>query len=302
MKKFLIVLLALVLALSFMACDSGEDQDPVLSTDRAGLEFEEVDSTDSIVSLAPAITEILVDMGYGDNLVATDGPHSQGQEGVPQDIVFMDMMAPDIEQLIALDPDLVFASNITIAGGDDPLKPLKDQGISVVYIPSSDSIEGIYNDILFVGQVLKDQEAGQEIVDDMKEQIEEIKGRNSDKESLRVFFEIAAAPEIYSFGSGVFLNEMLEILGFENILADNEGWMGVSEEIILDENPQVIFTNITYIENPVEEILSRNGWDTIEAVENQDVYHIDNDSSSLPNHNIVKGLLEMEEAVRDNEN
>lgn len=299
MKKFLVILLALALSLSLIACNSGANEDePEVLLDRAGLEYHKVESTDSIVSLSPAITDILLDMGYGDNLVAVDGPHSQSREGVPQDIVFLDMMTPDVEQLIALEPDLIFANTMSFGGGDDPLKAVKDQGISVVYLPSSDSIEEIYKDILFVGEVLDDEESSESIVEDMKADIAEITERNKDKEKISVLFEIAAAPEIYSFGKGVFINEMLEILGFENILADNDSWMSVSEELVLDKNPHVIFTNVEYIEDPVEEILSRDGWDSIRAVSEKSVYKIDNDSTSLANHKIVKGLLEMEEAVR----
>lgn len=309
MKKFLSVLLVVLLSLSLVACGSGvdevEEQEQVEETpsaavtvDRAGLDFKEVESTESIVSLTPVVTELLLDMGYGDNLVAVDGPQSQSREGVPQDIVYLDMMAPDVEQLIALDPDVIFASTMSFAGGDDPLQAVKDAGISVVNIPASNSIDEIYEDILFIGQVLKEEEASQKIVDDMKEQIEEIRERNKDEDKLTAYFEIAAAPDMYSFGTGTFLNEMMEILGLENILADNEGWMSVSEEVILDKNPDVIFTNVTYIEDSVGEILSRDGWDSVSAVSNEDVYLIDENSSSLSNHNIVKALLEMEEAVR----
>src|SRR5699024_8425015 len=120
---------------------------------------QKVESTESIASLAPSITEVLVDMGYGDNLVAVDGPESENKEGVPEDIVFMDLMNPDVEQLIALQPDVVFASSMSIGGGEDPLQAVKDEGIPVVYIPSSESIEEVYKDILFIGEVLDDEEA-----------------------------------------------------------------------------------------------------------------------------------------------
>lgn len=307
MKKFLLVLLALVLSISLIACgaDSGEDlvengasEESEITVDRAGLEFKKVESTDSIVSLAPSITEVLVEMGYGDNLVAVDGPESQNREGVPQDILYLDLMAPDVEQLIALQPDVIFATMMSMGGGDDPLQAVKDQGISVVYIPSSESIEEIYNDIIFIGQVLNDEEKSQQIVDEMKLQIEEIEERNEGTEGKTAYFEIAAAPDMYSFGTGTFLNEMMEILGLENVLADNESWMSVSEEIILDRNPDIIFTNVTYIEDSAGEILSRDGWDSISAVSQGDVYYIDNSGSSLPNHNIIKALLEMEEAIK----
>lgn len=320
MKRILLVLLALVLSVSLIACGSAndepvenpateseevsedveevEDEESILTVDRAGLEFEEVTSTESIISLAPSVTEILVDMGYGDKLVAVDGSESQNREGVPQDIVYMDLMAPDVEQIIALEPDVVFASLMSFGGGEDPLQTVKNEGISVVYIPSSESIDEIYEDIIFIGEILDDEEGSKQIVDDMKEQIEEIRERNADAETKTAYFEIAAAPDMYSFGSGTFLNEMMEILGLENILADNESWMSVSEEIILDKNPDIIFTNVTYIEDSVGEILSREGWESISAVANEEVYYIDNSASSLPNHNIIKALIEMEEAVR----
>ena len=112
-----------------------------------------------------------------------------------------------------------------------------------------------------------------------------------------VYFEIGAAPYIYSFGTGVFLNEMIEIIGAENALADQAGWISVSEEVIISKNPDVILTNVNYIEDPVQEIKSRSGWDAIKAVKEDRVYYIDNMASSLPNHNIVKALEEMIAAV-----
>lgn len=90
---------------------------------------------------------------------------------------------------------------------------------------------------------------------------------------------------------------MIEIIGATNVLASEEGWISVSEETAVAADPDVILTNVNYIENPVEEIKSRAGWENMKAIKNNDVYYIDNMSSSLPNHNIVKALEEMAKAV-----
>lgn len=58
-----------------------------------------------------------------------------------------------------------------------------------------------------------------------------------------VYFEIAAAPYAYSFGSKTFLNEMIELIGAENILASQEGWLSVDTESVIATNPDVIMTN-----------------------------------------------------------
>ena len=102
---------------------------------------------------------------------------------------------------------------------------------------------------------------------------------------------------MYSFGSGVFLNEMIELIGAENILADQEGWLRVEGETIAEANPDVILTNVNYLEDPVGEILSRSGWEGMSAIQNKQVYSIDNMSSSLGNQNIVKALDQMAKAV-----
>jgi len=267
------------------------------TTDPAGNAIVVPEKIEKIVSLAPSITEILIEMGYADKLVAVD-LQSKKLESLPEGLEYFELMSPDAERLVAMKPDIIYASTLSIGDGADVLSPLKEFGISVAYIPSSDSIDGIYKDIEFVAATLQNQAEGDRIVAEMRERIEEIRSLSetiTDKKT--VYFEISAAPYMYSFGKGVFLDEMIEIIGAENLLADQEGWISVSEELILSKNPQVILTNVNYIENPVEEIKERAGWDSVEAIKNGEIYYIDNMSSSLPNQNIVKALEEMLRAV-----
>src|SRR5690606_25784834 len=135
-------------------------------------------------------------------------------------------------------------------------------------------------------------------VDNMKEIIAEFKEiGDTITEKKTVYFEIGAAPYMYSFGKGVFLHEMLEIIGAVNALGDQESWISVSDEAVLAADPDVIITNVNYIENPVEEIKSRSGWENVKAIKNDEVYYVDNMKSSVPDHNIVIALEEMAKAV-----
>lgn len=303
MKKNLSIVLIFVLVVSMLtACTQGPEapetpEGPLSLTDPAGNEIVLPENVDRIMSLAPAITEIIMDIGHTDKIIAAD-TQSEGIEGLPEAIPYMDMMAPDVEQIIALDPDIILASTITIGGGDDPLAQLKDLGITVAYIPSSNSIDEIYRDISFVSSVLAEEEKGQELIDETQERIGEIKAIGDTIEDKKsVYFEIAAAPYLYSFGNGVFLHEMIEIVGANNALADQESWIPVAEEVVVAANPDIILTNVNYIEDPVEEIKARDGWQDLNAVKDNQVYYIDNSSSSLPNHNIVKALEQMAEAI-----
>ena len=102
---------------------------------------------------------------------------------------------------------------------------------------------------------------------------------------------------MYSFGNNVYLNEMIELIGAENILADQEGWITVEGETVAAANPDVIFTNVTYTDDPVQEILDRDGWAGISAIKNKSVYTVDNNASSQPNHNIIKAMRQMAEIL-----
>jgi len=185
-----------------------------------------------------------------------------------------------------------------LAEGNDPYKPIKDMGICVAYVPASISIEGIYEDILFLARSLGTDSKGADLVNSMISKIEEIEEKGKTIENKKtVYFELAESPNLYSFGTGVFLNEMIEIIGAENVLADHDMWISISEENVIASNPDVIITNVDYIENPVDEIKSRSGWENVKAVKSNQVYYVDNYATSHPNHNIIIGLDQMAKAV-----
>lgn len=265
--------------------------------DREGNDFVVMENVNKIISLAPSTTQILMDLGLEDKLVAVDTysqPMLVTNTGLPE----FDIMNPDAENLANLEADIIFATGMSMAKGDDPLKLLRDMGAVVTYIPTSKSIAEIKEDIMFIAEATGTKEQGQKLIDDMEEEINkysEIGQTITDKKS--VYFEIAAAPGMYSFGKEVFLNEMIELIGARNVLDDQIGWLPVEPESIVSANPDVILTNVNYIDNPVDEIKSRAGFSDVNAVKNNNVYSIDNNASTLANHNIVEAIKEIAEAV-----
>lgn len=265
--------------------------------DREGNDMKVPENVDSIISMAPSVTQTLISLGLEDKLVAVD-KYSLAIEGVNQDLPSFDIMAPDVESISALNPDIIFATGMSKSGGDDPFKAVTDLGVLMTYIPSATKLNDIKEDILFLGQVTHTSEKAEAIVSDMETNINEILDKiEDDQPEKTVYFEIAEAPNIVSFGSDTYLNEIIEMLGAKNIFADQQGWVSVSEESVLQENPDIIFTNISYIEDPVADIINRNGWDALDAVKKQQVFFIDNNASSLPNENVVIAIDQMAKAL-----
>ena len=294
MKK----ILALIMTLSIFVLSGCSSQTDRMVTDREGTEVNIPTKIEKIISTAPSNTEVLMALGLGDKLVAID-KYSTDIEGINTELPQIDFLNPDAETIIGLEPDIVIASGHNKTGSvEDPFKAISEAGIPVVYIPSSYSIDGIYKDIEFIADVVNEKSKGKEIVDDMKAQVEEIKAIGdtiTDKKS--VYFEISPAPYLSSFGKSTFLNEMIEIIGAKNIFENEEGWVSPTAEAIIDANPDVIITNAGYMENPTEEIKSRDAWENINAIKNNEVYLVDQNASSRPSQNVIKALEQMAKAV-----
>lgn len=292
-------LLTVILIFSITACTDKN----ITMKDREGNEFKAPKSVERIISTAPSNTEILVELGLSDNLVLVDD-YSIGIEGLNEDVATMDFFNLNAEAIIAQNPDLIVVSGFSVIGDEDPYKTFSDAGISVVYVPVSNTINDIYEDIIFIGNLTDKSDKANEIVDNMKLEVESIKEIGSKIENKKsVYFEIGSGGQLYTFGNGNFLNEMIEIVGAENVFKDQEGWLAVSEESVIKENPDVILTNIpNYDEfNAVNDIKSRVGFENVKAILNGDVYGIDNDASSRGTSNIVVALKEIAKAIYPNE-
>lgn len=294
---------------SYFSCNNNNNKDYNNSVfqikDRAENDITVPAKIDKIISLSPSITEILIDIGESEKIIALDSyskeifeENNNNKENNKEisNLAVLDMLNPDAEKIISLKPDIIFVNNFSVFSGKSAVDTIKDLGFSVAVIPNGETLIGIEEDIYFLGKVLKLENKAKEIVFEMKTNIEKIKSIGDKITNKKtVYFEIGAMPNLYSFGENVYLNEMINIIGAKNIFEDKNSWIAVSEENILSKNPDIIFTSVDYIDNPVDEILNRKGWKNINAIKNKEVYFVS--SSSLPNHNIVKALFIMAKSV-----
>ncbi len=269
------------------------------TTDPGGASITIPEQVNTIVALAPSINETLVALGLGEKIVGYD-LQSVGIAGLPEGVPTFDTVAPDVEQLTALAPDMLLVSSLSLYDQEAPYQPLIDAGVCVVCVPTSVSVENVRSDIRFLAAALRVPDEGERVVKEMDDALDHISAVVSDipqEERKGVYFEISPAPYLYSCGSDTYLHEMIELAGGRNVLSDQSGWLSVEGETVVAANPDVIFTNVNYMDAPVDEILGREGWAGVSAVTNNNVYYIDNMASSLPNQNIVKAVEQMAEAL-----
>lgn len=282
LKSFALLFLSLILMV-FTSCT-----DKIQNISSEGLR---------IVSLIPSNTEILVGLSLGENIVGLD-EYSAEVSGVNKNAQVFKIGDPNIEELVKLDPDIILISGHS--SDESKYTELKNAGVKIINIESPETIQGIYDSIILIGKEVGKEIEANKMVEDLKVKVEEIKSKVK-REPIRFYFEISQAPYLYSFGKNTFLNEMVEICGGENIFNNLDGWIAPSEEAIINENPQIIFTNV-YTENNIDEIKSRAGWENVDAVKNNNVYYIDKNFSSRPSQFFIKAIDQIYSAIQNASN
>lgn len=276
--------------------EAAEDGVKVVN-DREGGTVEIKGEINTIVSGAPSVTEILVGLGLGDKIIAADA-YSADVEGIDPSICTLDFYNLDIEAIAAMNPDAVIINGISMTGADDPYSALKDAGVQVLYVPSSESVQGVMDDIEFLAECTGTEEKAFEITMGMSDAIAEVVDLSQNiTEKKKVYFEVSAAPYMYTCGSGTFADDILNIIGAENIYSSESGWINNTDESVIAADPDVIITSVKYDGYDYNEIYSREGWENISAVKNHQVYQVEPNPVSRPSQNVVEGIRIMAQIV-----
>ena len=246
---------------------------------------------EKIISLSPGVTDILIDLNEAHKIIAADtfSKDILKKNNINVSNIF-DMLNPDAEKIISLDSDIIFINNLTAFYTKNSLLSLSNP--TIITITNSETLKGIEDDIYFLGKVLNADDRAKEVVSNMRTKIKEIKDIGDTITNKKtVYFEISALPNLYSFGSNVYLDDIINIIGAKNIFSNRNEWINVSEEDVVYLNPDIIFTSVDYVDKPVAEITNRAAWRDINAVKTSKVFFVE--GTSLPTHNIVSSIILM---------
>ncbi len=260
----------------------------VTVTDMTGREITLEEPATRIVALTASDCEILFALGAGDALVGR-GEYCDYPAEVFDVPSVQSGYDTNIEQIIELEPQVLLMS--TMAQTEEQVKQLEDAGVHVVVSDAQD-IEGVYTAINMIGTLMGKEDKAAEIVGGMKKSFADL-AANAKNEGKTVYFEVSPLQwGLWTAGKGTFMNEIAEIIGLKNCFDDVDGWAAVSEEQVLERNPDYIVTITMYFgegPTPEEEILSRDGWQDVTAVKNEAILNLQNNELSRPIPRLVDG-------------
>lgn len=171
-----------------------------------------------------------------------------------------------------------------MAQTEEQVAALEKAGIRVVVSDAQD-IEGVYTAIRLIGALVGRNDEAEAMVADMQSAFADIAAK-SENTGKTVYFEVSPLQwGLWTAGKGTFMDELATMCGLTNAFADVEGWAEISEEQVLERDPDYIVTISMYYgegPTPVEEIKSRTGWDALKAVQNDAIFNADSNEVSRP--------------------
>ncbi|QKS70058.1 ABC transporter substrate-binding protein [Paenalkalicoccus suaedae] len=270
---------------------------PVTVTDASGEEVTIEEEPESIVSLLPSNTEIGFALGLGDKFVGvTEYCNYPVEASEVESIGAMDV---DVERILELAPDLALVAEYHASSNPEMLDQFESVGIDVLVVDGANSFDETYEMISIIGEATGTDDVAEEIISDIQAQVSDIEELSANVEETKtVWVEVGPSPEIYTTGTNTFMHEMLEIIGAENAAGEFEGWVNLSEEEIIALQPDTIVTTYgDYIEDPLQEVTGRNGWQEVPAVMNEDIHDVDSDMVTRFGPRLADGLQLVAEAV-----
>lgn len=279
-RSFIIEAIIYAFLLIFFACS---DVSARTFTDDMGRVIEISKEPVRIVSLAPSITEMLFYLGLGERVVGVTDFCDYPPEVKARSRVGL-LSNPDIEKIITLKPDIVFAT--TEGNRADTVHTLEKVNINV-YVFSPHNMEDILREILAIGEITGHEGIAREKVTELEERIRRIKGMARDRKKIKTLFLLSITPLI-SAGRGSFINDLIESAGGINILASSViPYPRVDMEILISMMPEVIIVTSDMIES-----LSslKDWWKKIPAVKNHRIYPVDSNIIKRPGPRVVDAL------------
>ena len=226
-----------------------------------------------IISLSTTHTEIIQSLEAQDTLIAVDAFSE-----VDFPVERIDAYTVTAEELAPLNPDMVivaFDFNGIVDG-------LESQEINYVLLPPAKNFEDVYSQISTIGEIVNKKGAATSKVRDMKLEINRILD-DANYENVSVYHEIGYSYGIYSVNSDSLIGEIYNELGIVNIANSEEdpfgsGYPALSEEMVIESNPDYIVVGHSDYLN--KDLSIREGWGNISAVENSNVYFLDDTLAS----------------------
>jgi iron complex transport system substrate-binding protein len=188
-----------------------------------------------IISLAPSITSELVDLGLKNNIVGATSYCDISANN--KDLIIGSAISINIEKILLLKPDIVFASGLT---KDKTIQTLKNYGLKIYKFGKITSFNHICTNFIELSKYVDKEDIAKKIIHNSKSKMDSLKAAvPKRKDSLNIFFQVGSKP-IFTVIPNTFMNDYITFARCRNIVNDLTN-PSINRETVINRNPDIIF-------------------------------------------------------------
>lgn len=297
-----VIVALLVLSAALFPQIASENPDPSREfVDDYGRRVYIPDTPERIISLFPSTTEILFALGLGDKVVGVSDYCDYPPEVEEKDRV-CGYSTPNVEEIILLEPDIIFIGGIV---GREPVDLLEGIGLRVFALKEADSIGMIFSHIGIIGEITGAGEEARALVAGMASEIEEVRKSVMEKDRIKVAIIIwyqRDPTSLWVVGGNTYQNEMIEIAGGDNVFSDVDGYKSYQtcEKLIIN-NPDVIIVYQGHGSaiDTVRIITADSTLRGMKAIKTRSVFGVNEDLLARDGPRIVDGIRSLYDCIAE---
>lgn len=274
--------------------------EPGVAARAGGEEGVGIDSKARVVTLGGAITEVVFELGRGEQVVGVDvtstWPEEVGQ--LPRVGYYRKLSA---EGILALRPDHILV--LEDAGPAQVLEQIEGAGVTIHRLPSRESLEVVPERIEKIGELLGESDEARGLIAEVEQDMERVRARReevADEDRPKVLFIYARGANVLMVaGEGTSAEAMLEAAGAQNAVTGFEGFKPLTPEAVIAAKPEYIVAPSAGAESigGIEGVLGLPGVAQTPAGEQRRVVTVDDARLLGFGPRAGRGLLEMQDGL-----
>jgi len=232
-------------------------------TDEVGRTIEVPQPVLRMVSLSPNLTETIFALGVGNRLVGDTNACDYPADALTKTKVG-DVLAPSLEEVVALRPDLVLATTLNRR---ETVAALERLGVPV-YVADPHTVQQVVESTARLAHLIGAGDAGQILVGNLQARLDTLRRKLSGVPPSRVLFVVWTAPLI-SIGRHTFITDALAWADAQSVVETDKDWPQMSiEEMVRLQPAYLVFAGSHGEEGApsLADLQARSGWRDLEAV------------------------------------
>ncbi|MBF8676043.1 cobalamin-binding protein [Pseudomonas fulva] len=236
-----------------------------------------------VVSLAPSLTEIMLELQAGDLLVGVldGGERPPALRALPSVGRYGQL---DMERLLSLRPDLLllWPGSVPPAQRDQ----LKRLGIPT-FSAEPHSIEQLLGQIEEIAEHVGRTDQGRRYADALRARLHALRQQYHRDRPLQVFYQVWDRP-LYTLGGQQVISDALAVCGARNVFADlNPAAPQVSVESVIARDPDIILAA------DAQQLASWKAWPTLRAVAQDGLLVVPDNGIERPSGQMIEATARL---------